>query len=833
MQLELNNPEIDNERATLYAEVVIPLAVEGTFTYRVPYKFNELVAVGKRVTVQFGARHIYSGIVTEVHERIPSHNKTKYLLEVTDDAPLLSSAHLEFWQWVARYYLCNLGEVMDAAFPAYMKLKSETTVVLHPGIDPEEFDLKGTEALVIEALQHENELTLSSIQKLLNIGNIMPVVRSLHYKGLVLTLEDVKSKFRPRVEKYIKLQPAFEDEETLSATFQVLEQKKSTQKQSQLLVAFVRLAQDDGPVLKKRLLEQEDTSASSLKSLINKGILVEYEVQVDRWKIAASAPQPFTLNDTQAAALKSIETSFEEAKPVLLHGVTGSGKTHIYIQLMEKLLAAGGGQILYLVPEIALTTQLIDRLAKYLGRSIAVYHSRLNNNERYELWQGIKNGKYDVVVGARSSVFLPFENLKLIIVDEEHEASFKQQDPAPRYNARDIAIYLSRKFKINILLGSATPSIESFYNAQSNKYDYIFLNGRFGDVQMPSIHLIDLKKEQKNKSIHQNLSRELKMAMEKCLAEKNQVILFQNRRGYAPILECGTCGWVPYCKNCDIILTYHKYNQTLSCHYCGYSTGLVSKCGSCGNYDLKMKGTGTERIEDELELLYPEKHVARMDLDTTRRKNSLENIISGIERGEIDILVGTQMVTKGLDFEKVKLVGVISGDSMMYQPDFRATERAFQILTQVAGRSGRKGARGEVAIQTYQPEHFIYQLLIQQNHKDFYATELQQRKQFRYPPYFRLIKIKTRHKSIEKVNEVADLLFRLLATRLGKPAVFGPEFSSTPRLKNRYHKFIHLKMTNDAKAIANTKNVLKSCIDHLKSNPKAKSVDFVIDVDPY
>lgn len=833
MQLELNDPIESSERPTLYAEVVVPLAVEGTFTYRVPRKLDEAVQVGKRVTVQFGARHIYSGIITEVHERIPKTNKTKYLLEVTNDETLLSEEHLEFWKWVSKYYMCHLGDVMDAAFPAYMKLKSETTVVLHPKYEEEAMGLAGNEALVVEALQHENELTLADIQKLLNIGNIMPIVRSLHFKGLVLTLEDVKTRFKPRVEKYLKLNESFEDEKTLAATFQVLEERKSTQKQSQLLVAFLRILKDEQKVLKKRLLGEDSVSSSSLKSLVNKGILQEYEVIVDRWKIDAMEPEPFALNPSQEEALQLAKEGMDLGKPVLLHGVTGSGKTHIYLKLIQEVIEKSSGQILYLVPEIALTTQLINRLALYLGKSIAVYHSRLNNNERYELWQGIKSGKYDLVIGARSSVFLPFKNIQLIIVDEEHETSFKQQDPAPRYNARDVAIYLSRKLKIPILLGSATPSVESYFNAQQGKYQYVHLTGRFGDVKMPKINLIDLKQEQKNKTVHQNLSRALRIGMEKHLANGDQVILFQNRRGYAPVLECGTCGWVPYCKNCDIILTYHKFNQTLSCHYCGYSTGLISKCGSCGNFELRMKGTGTERIEDELELLYPERHVARMDLDTTRKKNSLENIISGIERGEIDILVGTQMVTKGLDFEKVKLVGVISGDSMMYQPDFRSTERAFQILTQVAGRSGRKGTQGEVSVQTYQPDHFIYKMLITQDHKAFYATELQQRKQFRYPPYFRMIRIKVRHKLIEKVNEVADLLFNLLGMKLGRASIFGPEFSSSPRLKNRYHKFIHIKMTNEAASIVSAKNVLKTSIDHLKSNQKSKSVDFVIDVDPY
>lgn len=818
----------------LYAEVVIPLAVEGTFTYLVPTELIDSVAVGKRAVVQFGKRHIYTGIIFELHEREPENQRIKPLVDILDPSPVLLERHISFWRWMSSYYMCHLGEIMDAALPAYLKLKSETQIVLNPSFATNDSDdYTQNEQFVIEALQHEGELSLKLVQDLLQIANVMPIIRSLHFKGVILAIEDIKSHYRPKTEKYIALVEAYKDEETLSATFEVLEAKKATQKQSELLTRFLQIGRFEKNVLKAILLDGEVKYDSQLKALVKKGILEEIEVFVDRWQIAQSAPEPFSLNEPQEVAYKEITAALKHQKPILLHGITGSGKTHIYIKLLADFLLKSDDQALYLLPEIALTTQLIDRLARYFGKSIAVYHSRLSNNERYELYQGTLDGKYQLILGARSSIFLPFPNLKMIVVDEEHESSFKQQDPNPRYNGRDAAIYMAYQLKIPIILGSATPAVESYYNGQMGKYSYVFLGKRHGQIQMPKIKLIDLKQEQKNKSVKQNISRELKNEIKQQLSDGNQTILFQNRRGYAPVIECGTCGWVPYCKNCDVILTYHKFNQSLSCHYCGYAMGMPQKCQNCGGFEMKMKGTGTERLEDELSLLFPEAMVTRMDLDTTRKKNSLQKIIQAVENGQVDILVGTQMVTKGLDFEKVKLVGVISGDSLMYQPDFRATERAFQMLVQVAGRSGRKGTRGEVSIQTYQPGHFIYQLLLSHNQNGFYTTELEQRQLFKYPPYFRMIRIVLKHKVVDKVNLTGDALYKLLERKIPRKFILGPEFGSNPRLKNKYHKLLHIKMSNHPVEILKTKQFLKMTIDLIKGNPKTRTVDVIVDVDPY
>lgn len=833
MQLEFNVPPPKKDETALFVEIILPLAVDGTFTYRVPKALEEEIEIGKRVTVQFGKRHIYTALVTSMHTKVPTEFGVKFLLEVLDEAPLISQKQFVFWDWVSKYYMCTLGEVMEAALPSYLKLKSETHVVLNPNYKSINQELKGNEKLAIQALESENELSLSELQEILHVANVMPLIRSLHGKGLILTVEDIKQSYKPKTEKRVMLGEAFYDEETIAATFQILEAKTSTQKQSDLLTNFFYLKKNDTSVSKRKLLEQSESSPSSLKSLIKKGILDEFEVILDRWEIKEHAKKEFALNEYQIKSLKEIEEGIALKKPVLFHGITGSGKTHLYVELLEKHLYNADEQGLYLVPEIALTTQLISRMSTFFGKSIAVYHSRLNNSERYELWMGIKTGKYQLVIGARSAVFLPFNNLKFIIVDEEHEASFKQQDPSPRYNGRDAAIVLANQLSIPILLGSATPSVEAFFNAQNNKFHYVYLGKRFGDVLIPRIELIDLREERKTKSVENNLSRLLKQKIEKHLNNKDQVILFQNRRGYAPVLECETCGWVPYCRNCDIILTYHKYNQTLSCHYCGYSTGVPQKCGSCGQHSVKMKGTGTERIEDDLEIIFPKKVIQRMDLDTTRKKHSLEDIISAVENGTIDILVGTQMVTKGLDFDKVKMVGVISGDSGLHHPDFRATERTFQMLVQVAGRAGRKGTQGEVCIQTYQPDHYIYQLLLTHNQKEFYATELQQRRIYKYPPFYRLIKITMRHVKIEKVNDAADLLFSFLSRKIDRKMLFGPEFGASPRLKNRFHKVIMIKIDINPKALHFAKSVLKDSLDLVKTKPGGKSVDYILDIDPY
>jgi len=510
VQLEFNQYTDSIEEETLFIEVILPLAVDGTFTYRVQRSLTSEVSIGKRVTVHFGKRHIYTGIITEVHHRVPSNYKVKYLLEVLDEEPLVSADQIKFWRWISIYYMCTLGEVMEAALPSYLKLKSETHIVLHPKYKDFISDLNALEALAIEALENENEMSLSDLQEFLHVANVMPVVRELHYKGLILTIEEIKRNYKPKTEKHIKLNVGFTDSETLTATFQILEEKKNTLKQSEILSTFLYLKKDQESVKKSQLLKEDSASASALNSLIKKGILDEFEVTLDRWKLEIVDKKDFELNEFQEKAFKEIKSGIHQLKPVLFHGITGSGKTLVYLKLLENYISDHDKQALYLVPEIALTTQLLSRLAAYFGDSIAVYHSRLSNSERYELWMGIKLGKYKLIVGARSAIFLPFKNLRMIVVDEEHEASFKQQDPAPRYNSRDAAIYLSHQLQIPVILGSATPSLESYHNAQIEKYHYVYLGKRFGDVMIPKIKLIDLREEQKTNSIQGNISRALK-----------------------------------------------------------------------------------------------------------------------------------------------------------------------------------------------------------------------------------------------------------------------------------------------------------------------------------
>jgi primosomal protein N' (replication factor Y) len=727
--------------------------------------------------------------------------------------------------------MCHLGEVFDASLPSVMKIKSETNITLHPVYKEFTADLNYQESLLVTVLEKEHYVSLSGLQQLLQVSNAMPIVRNLYFKGIVMIKEEMCDPYKPKVEKHLQISPRFRDPETIQAALQILESKKSTLRQADLLTVMMSLTKLGKSVPKKKVMERANVGNSQIKALVDKQIVEEIDIIIDRWQLPKSPTKPYALTPQQTKAVAEAAIGIKGGKPVLIHGVTGSGKTLVYLELIKSAIAQGG-QALYLVPEIALTAQLLARLASYFGGAIAVYHSRLSNNERYELWCGIQQGRYVLVVGARSSVFLPFSDLKIIVVDEEHEASFKQQDPAPRYHARDVAIYLAHSMSIPIILGSATPSLESYLHATNGKYHLVHMQQRHGEIALPALKTIDLSEAQKTKSVQGNITRELRKHMERHLTMGHQVILYQNRRGYAPQLECATCGHVPFCKNCDIALTYHKYNDTMSCHFCGFGMGRPQKCPHCGTAGLQMKGMGTERIEDELAEMFPNRRIARMDWDTTRKKNSMETLIQQVEDGEIDILVGTQMVSKGLDFDKVKLVGVLSGDSGMQYPDFRATERNFQLLTQVAGRSGRKGSQGEVFIQTYQPNHYLYNILITGEQTNFYQVELAQRKRYSYPPYVRLIRMVVRHPDMERVNRTADSFFTELTKRFDSRMVFGPEYGHSPRLKNKYNKGLFIKLPNDASTVRKAKEYIAWAIDTLKNIDLHRGVDFILDVDP-
>lgn len=825
-------------RTTLFVDVIVPLALPNLYTYRIPHDWNKMVEAGKRVVIQFGKNKLYTAVIRRVHETAPSDYQAKYIVSILDEHPVVNETQLQFWEWLSRYYMCNMGDVLNAALPSALKLSSETIISLHPDFSGELSDLNEDEVKIIDVLATEDSLKVSDVEKLLGKKTVYPIVRDLIQKQVVFRHEELKEKYKPKYVPYVRLTDEMGEEEDLKAAFDGLE---NAPKQVELLMAFVQLSNQfekvRKEVRKKALLEYAKASPSALDALQKKGILEVYEKEIGRLSFPSGIEmREFELSPDQTRALQEIKTSFETKNVTLLHGVTSSGKTEIYIRLIEEAITEGK-QVLYLLPEIALTTQIITRLQKSFGDKVGVYHSRLNDNERVEVWNRVLNQTgesnqppYQVILGARSAVFVPFDNLGLVIVDEEHENSFKQYDPAPRYNGRDAAIYLAQMHGAKTLLGSATPAVESYYNAQTEKYGLVELMERFRGVQMPEVISLDLKEARKRKRLKNTLSTFLLENIEATLSDREQIILFQNRRGYSPYLQCNTCAWVPQCKNCDISLTYHKDFNDLRCHYCGYTMGVPYSCVACGSHDLRSRGAGTEQIEEELELIFPLAKIARMDLDTTRGKHAYQQIISDFEDQEIDILVGTQMVTKGLDFDHVGLVGIVTADQMLNYPDFRAFERSYQLMAQVSGRAGRKKKQGKVIIQTSHPDHFIVEAVQRNDYKSMYEHEIYQRTNFHYPPFYRLISITLRHKSLEVLNPAAKEFADACKKRFGN-RVLGPEFPLIARIRNYYHKNILIKLEKEASTKA-AKDLLREVLTEFPTIKNYRSVIVGVDVDP-
>lgn len=818
-------------RKTLFVEVILPLAISINYTYRVPHELNNSIAIGKRVVVQFGKSKLYTAIVAAITEHAPAKYEAKYLLDILDDRPVVTLKQLEFWRWLAEYYLCNEGEVMNAALPSALKLASETKVMLNKEQAYDKAHLNDKEYLITEALDIQPELTISDIAKLLGQKTVMPILKSLFEKNIIHISEEVAARYKPRKRTYIKLNPEYYNQLKLEELFIILEKKAP--KQADAVLAYIKLSRQQKSVTKTELLEASGAGESSVRSLVEKDVFLIEEKTVsrlggeeDEYNISN-----FVLSDAQQVALASIQQQFEHKDVVLLHGVTSSGKTQIYIKQIEAAMAAGR-PVLYLLPEIALTTHIIERLRIYFGSSIGVYHSRFNDNERVEVWQKVLNGEYKVVLGARSSVFLPFTDLGLIIVDEEHETSYKQFDPAPRYNARDAAIYLANKYGGKVLLGSATPSFESYYNARVGKYGLVELTERYGGVQLPLIQVVSITEEVKRKTMQSHFSSVLVQDIYQALDQKEQVILFQNRRGYAPVLMCKVCAYTPKCINCDVSLTYHKHSHKLHCHYCGYKEDPPNICPACGSTHLEYKGFGTEKVEDELSILIPEARLARMDLDTTRSRNALQNILNNLEEKKIDILVGTQMVAKGLDFADVTVIGIINADSLLKYPDYRANERSYQMLAQVSGRAGRRGKQGKVVIQTYDPNHRVIKQVINNDYSDLYFTEMEERKSFKYPPYYRIINLYIKHKDPEVLYNQAEYLSAELRKHFGERVV-GPEAPLINRIRNFYIKSIMLKFERDSISIVKAKAIIKEVITLFQTTKLSKGSIVQPDVDPY
>ena len=814
-----------------FIDVILPVPLEKLFTYSITEAEASFLQVGMRVAVPFGKTKMYTALVHSIHNNKPLVYEAKEIHQILDETPVITQQQLTFWQWISKYYMCTLGDVMRAALPSAFLLESETIISKNNDKIIADEDLKDDEFLVYEALQHQSSLKIQDLISILDKKNVLPVIKRLLEKEAIHLQEEIYEKYKPKYVRYVKLHTAYASEAALQ---DILEELNRAPKQKQVIMSlFMLTAKTKKPIKVAELTEASGASSAIIKTLVDKGILEEYHIQTDRITYSGDEKEASKeLNEHQIKALEEVKASFEKHSVTLLHGVTSSGKTEIYVKLIEEALAKGE-QVLYLLPEIALTTQLVSRLQNYFGEQVAVFHSKYSIHERVEVYQNLLNNsaKAQIILGARSSIFLPFSNLGLIIVDEEHEQSFKQFDPAPRYHARDAAVVLANIFKAKTLLGSATPSLESSFNAQQNKYGFVELTTRYNNVLMPEMELVDIKDKQKRKKMKGHFSDRLIEEMTETLKDGQQIILFQNRRGYSPIVECNTCGNAPQCPNCDVSLTYHQYRNQLRCHYCGYNSAMLQKCMACGSPSLDSKGFGTEQIEVEVKALFPDYKVGRMDLDTTRGKYGYEKIITSFEQQEVDILVGTQMLTKGLDFRNVRLVGIMNADNMLNFPDFRAHERSFQLMLQVSGRAGRTEKRGKVLIQTYNPYHKILQQVSTNDYAGMYKEQMDERYTFKYPPIFRQIKITLKHKDYNRVNMAADWYAKSLRQVFGD-FVLGPEFPPVSRIRNQFHKNILVKIPQK-QALGKTKETILKIDQSFNAVKDFRSVRVILNVDNY
>lgn len=817
-----------------FADVILPLPVNRYFTYSIPPEMAGSVHTGSRVIVSFGRKKYYTAIVVSLHNIPPREYEVKDIFAMLDSEPILRHPQLKFWEWIASYYMCSVGEVFKAALPSGLKLESETMVSLNEDFEEDADNrLKEREQQVLDAFGEAKKISVSELEKLTRIKNLLPVVKSLIDKQAIVISEELKHAYRPKTESYVRMLIDRNDQESLRKVFDEMGRSK---KQLALLMKYMEMSRymqrsDLVEVSRKELLEKAQVTTAVLKGLVEKGLMETYQKEVSRMvPVNISTSPVYDLNENQREALRQITDSFLEKDVTLLHGVTSSGKTEVYIHLIQEVLKAGR-QVLFMVPEIALTTQLTTRLQRVFGDKLAIYHSKFSDNERVEIWNNLLRGeKIRIVLGVRSSVFLPFRDLGLVIVDEEHEATYKQQDPAPRYHGRNAALVLASLHGAKALLGTATPAVETYFNALEGKYGLVELNVRHEDLALPEIVAVDIKELKRKKRMISHFSPLLAEKIHQTLQAGEQVILFQNRRGFAPMVECALCAWTPRCVHCDVSLTYHKYQNQLTCHYCGYTIDVPHSCPACGNPSLLTKGFGTEKIEEEITNIFPEAHVARMDLDTTRTKKAYENIISGFQHKKTNVLVGTQMVSKGLDFEHVSVVGILNADSIMNYPDFRAHERAYQMMAQVAGRAGRKNKRGEVILQTSDPNHLLIRQIIHNDYAGMYNEQLKERQMFRYPPFYRLIYIYMKHRDPKVLDEVSEIYANRLRASFGD-RILGPDNPPVARIQSLYIRKIVLKVELSA-PIVKAKEMLLSSRNEMMADERFKSLIFYYDVDP-
>lgn len=815
----------------VYVNVILPLPIANVYTYILPQEYAGSVRVGARVIVPFGKSKIYTALVYEIHFSAPENVELKSVISVLDEQSVVRSTQLRFWEWLSGYYQCTLGEVYKAALPSGLKLESETIISLVEEFEAE-FPLKEREQKLLDCLSDKSK-TVKELGALMQMKNVLPLVKRMMELGAVEINEELKMKYKPKREKYVRLTSDYRTETSLQNLFDKI---KKYPKQEKVLLSYFQLSTflNSGmqkEVTRKELLAQRDVSISSLATLEKNGIFEVYQKEVDRVERMTSEVEPkHPLSEVQDKTKMQIQQQFQEKQVVLLHGVTSSGKTEIYIHLIQEIVSKGE-QALFLLPEIALTTQITNRLRRVFGDKLLVYHSKFSDSERVEIWKKLLSEESgQVILGVRSSVFLPFKKLGLIIVDEEHETTYKQYDPAPRYHAGNSAIVLASMHGSKVLLGSATPSIESYNNAVIGKYGLVELKQRYAGIEMPEIRVANIKEARRKKELKGHFTPELIEEMTLAFQRKEQVILFQNRRGFSPYVECRSCSYIPKCENCDISLSYHKTQGTLVCHYCGYTIPMPRECPHCHIETLEPVGFGTERVEENVKEIFPDCKVVRLDIDSAKTKTAHEKIIGEFESGKIDVLVGTQMVSKGLDFERVRLVGILNADALLNFPDFRAYERAFQMMAQVSGRAGRKNRRGLVVIQTSTPEHPIIELVKNNDFQSLYEEQLLQRRSYKYPPYYRLIYINIKGREFKQVEQAANFL-AVQMRRVFSERVYGPDKPIVTRVQQLYIQRIMLKVEQKA-SFVKAKELLKVLIDQTMSLPQFRAVFIQIDVDP-
>jgi primosomal protein N' (replication factor Y) (superfamily II helicase) len=823
------------EETTYFADLILPVPIPSLFTYRVPREMSGNIKIGARVIVQFGSKRVITGVVARIHESPPVKYQAKYILELLDEQPVVTHRQLELFSWVAEYYLCNIGEVLNVALPSGLKITSESRIQVNPEFEYDDL-LTDQEEIVMDEIKKQQTLSYQEVERLLGRSNITSLIKSLVGKRAVILFEEVKEKYKPKVVKKVRLTPGYLAIESLEALTAALE--KNLKQQEIILRYLSHVPVYNNPDLNlngldKSIFSQDDgISDSALQTLIKKGILEQFEIFVSRFDDIPNAPvAEINLTESQQNAAREIQDLFAQKEVVLLYGITGSGKTEVYIELIRKVLESGS-QVLFLLPEIALTTQIVVRLRRVFGDAMGIYHSKFSDNERVEVWKGILDGKFQFVVGVRSAIFLPFDNLGLIIVDEEHETSYKQHDPAPRYHARDVAVIMSYMHKGKTLLGSATPSLESFFHARSGRYGLAEMTQRFGNAALPAFELVDTKKEKKMKKMKNEFSSVMLEHIATNLKNKEQTILFQNRRGYSPYLQCEECNWISECANCDVSLTFHMKVGELRCHYCGHKEEVPRTCPNCGSVKVKTMGFGTERIEEELALIHPEARVLRMDMDTTRAKNAYQQIIQEFEDGGTDILVGTQMVSKGLDFGNVSFVGIFDADRMIHFPEFRASERAFQLLTQVSGRAGRRADKpGKVLIQTANPAQKLLERVVTNDYMGMYLSEIVEREKFQYPPFTRLIKLTVKHLDNNTSKRAATILAEKLTANLGSSRVLGPQAPLVERVRNQFLFDILIKLEREKINFKAAKSFIQEKVIDVLADKTLKNIQVIIDVD--